>query len=422
LNNALTKFIFSYRRKASKYAAIVLGLFVGFGFIGTANAVQTGQVTITCAKSDGTQRTNTVGWDNSNIFFNGKGDIARLYCEGGYAGEYRTFITTSVSDLSLRYYQGVLPIVDSPTATTETHTAQVLPSEETSTVPSSPQETETQLSVPETGTVLPVLDSESTTSDSQTAETPLSPSIQDTSSVVLPPQDLVLETATVVDTQTSESSTQTIPVETPTVPTETPLPIPVPVVEPQPVPVVVVPQPEPQPEIVPEPLPEPIPEESPLEEVAPEPAPPAPAEQPPADAPSEPPVVEDTSETPSDPAPEEQPAPTPLPLPQPIVEPAPTSQPEIAYQPPTVTLDNGVILTQEVAAAVALLSSPTELLSELFTDPGAVLTALGSVGADMSPEVREQSEKVVVSAIIAGGIATQAAASAAGAAAYRRKP
>jgi len=37
----------------------------------------------------------------------------------------------------------------------------------------------------------------------------------------------------------------------------------------------------------------------------------------------------------------------------------------------------------------------------------------------MSPEVREQSEKVIIAAVIAGNIATQAAASAA-LAAYRR--
>jgi hypothetical protein len=71
---------------------------------------------------------------------------------------------------------------------------------------------------------------------------------------------------------------------------------------------------------------------------------------------------------------------------------------------------------------VVLLQNPTELLKELFTDPGAVFSALGSVGADMTPEEREKSEKVVVSAIIAGGIATQSATAAAGAAAYRRKP
>jgi len=80
------------------------------------------------------------------------------------------------------------------------------------------------------------------------------------------------------------------------------------------------------------------------------------------------------------------------------------------------------VLTQEQAVAVALLQNPAELLATMFTDPSAALAAFAQVGADMSPEVREKSEKVVVSAIIAGGIATQAAAGAAATAAYRRKP
>ena len=58
----------------------------------------------------------------------------------------------------------------------------------------------------------------------------------------------------------------------------------------------------------------------------------------------------------------------------------------------------------------------------LFTNPTAALAALGSVGADLPPAVREKAQDVVVSAIIAGGIATQAAAGAAATAAYRRKP
>jgi hypothetical protein len=86
-----------------------------------------------------------------------------------------------------------------------------------------------------------------------------------------------------------------------------------------------------------------------------------------------------------------------------------------------VSLENGVVLTAEVVIALQLLENPAELLTELFTDPGQVLTAISNIGADMSPEVREQSEKVVVSAIIAGGIATQAAAVAASAT-YRRNP
>jgi hypothetical protein len=87
-----------------------------------------------------------------------------------------------------------------------------------------------------------------------------------------------------------------------------------------------------------------------------------------------------------------------------------------------VELDNGVVLVAEVIVAIQLLENPAELLNAIFTDPSQALLAISNIGADMSPKVREQSEKVVVSAIIAGGIATQAAASAAATAAYRRKP
>jgi hypothetical protein len=86
-----------------------------------------------------------------------------------------------------------------------------------------------------------------------------------------------------------------------------------------------------------------------------------------------------------------------------------------------VELENGVILTAEVVVALQLLENPAELLGAIFTNPGAALMALGNIGADMSPEVREKSEKVVISAIIAGGIATQAAGIAA-ASTYRRNP
>jgi hypothetical protein len=87
-----------------------------------------------------------------------------------------------------------------------------------------------------------------------------------------------------------------------------------------------------------------------------------------------------------------------------------------------ILLENGVVLTAEVVIAIQLLENPAELLEAIFTDPSQALMALSNIGADMSDEVREDSEKVVVSAIIAGGIATQAAASAAATAAYRRKP
>jgi hypothetical protein len=87
-----------------------------------------------------------------------------------------------------------------------------------------------------------------------------------------------------------------------------------------------------------------------------------------------------------------------------------------------VQLENGVVLEAGVVVALQLLENPAQLLSEIFTNPAEVLTALSNIGADMSPEVREDSEKVVISAVIAGNIATQAAASAGAVAAMRRKP
>ena len=379
--------------------------------MGTANAVRTGQVTITCAKADGTQQVFQVNWDNANQYFEGKGDIARLFCEGGHSGGgYTTFISTTVTDLSLRYYLGVLPQMDTPTATNETQTA-----------------VET-VTVPVTDTQTPVLDSPTVVVETQTVETP---------TVVLVPN-----TSTSMETQTltSESSTLTSQIETPTVPSEIPLPTPVPVVEPQPI---VVPAPQPAPQPQPEPPVVPVVEEPVAEEPQPVEEPPAPPAE---EVPPTPPATDEI---------QEQPEPTPEPSPEPILESEPDSQPDIAPEPPVVVepeivpeapkepqivlmspsldlstlapetpveLENGVILTAEVVVALQLLENPAELLGELFTDPGQVLTAISNIGADMSPEVREQSEKVVVSAIIAGGIAVQSAASVAGAAAYRRKP
>ena len=59
-----------------------------------------------------------------------------------------------------------------------------------------------------------------------------------------------------------------------------------------------------------------------------------------------------------------------------------------------------------------------ELPEELATIPGLagaveVLNFLGNAGADMSPEVREESKKIVVTAVVAAGVAVQAAAGAA---------
>jgi hypothetical protein len=209
----------------------------------------------------------------------------------------------------------------------------------------------------------------------------------------------------------------------------------VPVLEPTPI------EPTPEP-VEPEPiLPEPV---LPEPEVVPVPVPQPVFPFVPEPAAVEPPVVE------PEPQPEPEPEPTPEP---PTVEPEPEIIPEEepvesepieetpieeepieeiiqadevdleTLEPNTpVELSNGVVVTAEVAVAIQLLQDPAALLQEIFTNPAAALAALGSVGADMTEEVREESEKVIVAAVIAGNIATQAAATAGAISAYRRKP
>lgn len=226
-----------------------------------------------------------------------------------------------------------------------------------------------------------------------------------------------------------------------------------PVLEPEPV----APEPEPTPEPTPEPEPEPQPEPQP-EPVQPPiiyippvepPAPEPPAEEPPVEEPpaveppaEEPPVEEPPAEEP--PAPEEEP-PAPAEEPPTEAEPAPEEEPEPpaeeeqevvqaedveASELPADTpiqLENGVVLTAGVVAALELFDNPTELLSEVFTNPAQVLTALSNIGADMSEEERKESTETILAAVIVGQIATQSAVAAAASAAaasstYRRKP
>ena len=191
------------------------------------------------------------------------------------------------------------------------------------------------------------------------------------------------------------------------------------------------PSPEPVPTPNPEPLPVPLPEVVPFYPQLPD------SLIPPEDIPEpdiiDPPIVEpenDSSLIPL-PEPEIEPETEPIITPEPEevqeskteVEPEPTPEPEVAPEEETVTLDNGVVLTETQAVAVALLQDPGALLQELFTNPTAVFSALGSVGADMTDEEREESEKVIIAAVIAGNIATTASISAASAGAVtRRKP
>ena len=69
---------------------------------------------------------------------------------------------------------------------------------------------------------------------------------------------------------------------------------------------------------------------------------------------------------------------------------------------------NPVIIEAEVAAALTVLESPSELIGAIFDDPTQVLLALGSIGADMSPQEREEATKMVVATVVATGAALNA--------------
>lgn len=434
------------RGKASKYAAflIVLGTSFFWSPIASANGTwqatnglvsgntvqfdyRGGSATYATSVSDGSTVSITVNNTIANCIgtCNPIPDVWTVSINGqSYSGN-TIEITTLTAQVSgqltivatgrdIGFWGGWYGPIITVSIASPTPTPEPSPTVETQTVPAV---VETQTPVVETSTAPIVVESQTVSSETVTT---------------------VQESVTVIDTSTVTSNPAPEPV--PVVPSVPPA------VEPQPTPTPV--QPAPQPEPAPQPVP--VVEQSPapvVEETPPPqeetPPPPEPVAEP-APAPEEeaPPVAETA------PVPEEPPAEAPEPEPEPSPEPEIESVIDIAPEPPMVEptvpqetiqvtdstnlaalppdtpvqLTNGVVVTAEVAIAVALLQDPAALVQELFTDPAAAFAALGSVGADLPPEVRETAEDVVVSAIIAGGIATQAAASAAATATYRRKP
>jgi hypothetical protein len=73
-----------------------------------------------------------------------------------------------------------------------------------------------------------------------------------------------------------------------------------------------------------------------------------------------------------------------------------------------------LVITAEVAANVELVQDPGALLEAAFTDPGAALAALGSIGADMTEGEREEATDMVIATVVAAGAAINAAAVATG--------
>ena len=352
----------------------------------TANAESTGQITVVCANDAGESRNFGVGWNNTNQFFEGKGNIAALFCQIA-SGGWTTFISTTAPE-STWYYNGVAPTPEPTPEPEPTPSPTPSPSVEPTPEPVQPQP-EPSPSPSETSTA--------TVTPEPVVPTP-SPEPTNTAPLPEPSPTPVPVPEPAPEPSPAPLPTQPDPVPEPPVviqnPEPSPEPEPEPEITPEPVPVEETPVPEPEPEVVPieEEQPEPAPEFEPEEEV---PAPVVPELVP--ELPSEPPVVEE--------------------------ETIQADDIDLATLPPDtpVELSNGVVVTAQVAIAIELLGNPAELLATIFTDPSAALAALGSVGADLPPEVREKAEEVVISAIIVGNIATSAAVAAAGAT-YRRKP
>jgi hypothetical protein len=252
-------------------------------------------------------------------------------------------------------------------------------------------------------------------------------------------------------------------------PTPTPTPTPTPE-----------PQPSPQPEPTPEPSPEPSPEPEPTEEPTPEPTEEPTPEPEPTEEPTEP-EPEPTPEPTSEPEPEITEEPTPEVSETP--EPSPSPEPPIEEKPEPIVPEETVEIKEEISAEniESLVEELAEIQPQLLTEEqqtlivaaalevfaeaeqgspeyeaaldallvvaqaddvildeaiaaiplignvaGAaveVFNAIGNAGADMSPQVREQSEKVVIAAVIVGQVAmTATAAATSAAAAAGRRP
>jgi hypothetical protein len=166
------------------------------------------------------------------------------------------------------------------------------------------------------------------------------------------------------------------------------------------------------PDYSPNPSPEPLPSPEPSPEVSPTPE---------VIEPSPEPTVEPTPEViePSlEPSPEVTEEPAPQPAPQPIVEPTPEPQPTVISPVTPVEPISTEISPSLTPAPVEPSPSPTELeiettpLENLLQLPQLALEQvaklvdnLRSIGSEMSPEVREQAQQVIVASVIVTQVA-----------------
>jgi hypothetical protein len=188
-----------------------------------------------------------------------------------------------------------------------------------------------------------------------------------------------------------------VQVDEPVILTAQPVPSPTPEITPTQ-------QPTPEPTQEPAPQPAPAPEPEPIPEIAP---PVMPIQPLPAPQPIDPPIP-----APLPPTPPTAPIPEPM-APEPVAA-APIPEPPVIESTPAQ-------LAEEAKADDPMISEELAAIPLLGDAAGAVLeafNALGNVGADLTPEVREQAQETIVASVIVSNIATTSVM--ASAASYRR--
>jgi hypothetical protein len=304
---------------------------------------------VTCGKDDGTEQTFGIGWDNANQFFNGKGDIARLYCEGGFSNGYPIYVRDNLPvDSPLRWFNGVAPVLE--------------PSPEP--VPS----------------IEPSLNPEPTPT----------PEPSQTATPTPEPTDTLLPTPepTIEATQAPEPTPTPEPVVEPTPEPSVADVEPEPVIEPTPI------APDLVPDLVPEPEPvqEPVQVELTVEELTQEVI---------DDALADGVLTDDERELVADALLEEFAG---EPITFDALQDAGLDYEDLPPETP-VTLENGVVLSAEVADALEIFDSGAEVLATILENPAKALKALVSIGADMTEEEREVSQNTVVAAVVVTQVA-----------------
>ena len=302
---------------------------------------------VTCAKDDGTEQTFSIGWDNANQFFNGRGEIPRLYCEGGFSNGYPIYLRDNLpADSPLRWFNGVAPVLEpSP---------EPVPSIEPSLNPEPTPTPEPSQSSSPTPEPTPTPTPEPTPEATQEPEPTLTPE-----PVVEPtPEPIVADVE------------------------------PEPVIEPTPI------APDLEPDLVPEPEPvqEPVQVEPTVEELTQEVI---------DDALADGVLTDDERELVADALLEEFAG---EPITFDALQDAGLDYEDLPPETP-VTLENGVVLSAEVADALEIFESGAEVLATILENPAKALKALVSIGADMTEEERETAQNTVVAAVVVTQVA-----------------